>query len=190
MIKYLPNILTLLRVILVPIFIYFMFYFKPINAGAIFGTTVFIIASITDYYDGMLARKYKIVSNFGKIMDPLADKILVASALFALAIEPINYISFWVVSIILFREIVVTLMRDYYAKKQIYIAANIWGKLKTTFQLTGIIAALVYYNLYLNFPQIEFLNQRIIFGIVIFFWIVAAITILSGINYFVMKKEK
>ena len=76
--KYIPNFLTLLRVILVPIFIWFVF-FASIKYHLIWGLVIFIIASITDYYDGMLARRFKVISDFGKVMDPLADKILITA---------------------------------------------------------------------------------------------------------------
>ena len=77
--KHIPNLLTLFRIVLVPFFIWFAFFTK-FSGHFIVATTIFIIASITDYYDGMLARRFKVVTNFGKLMDPLADKILVISA--------------------------------------------------------------------------------------------------------------
>lgn len=189
MIKYIPNILTVFRMIMVPVFIWLIFFFSPEKSGAIFGLIVFIIASISDYYDGMLARKYKIVSNFGKVMDPLADKFLVAAALFALALPPIKFIHISVVVIILVREVGITILRDYYAKKEIYIPANMWGKVKTTFQMTGIIAALLYYSVrfYVNIP--EKINNNFIIGFQIFFWVIVVITLMSGVSYLKPHKK-
>jgi CDP-diacylglycerol--glycerol-3-phosphate 3-phosphatidyltransferase len=186
----LPNILTIFRIALVPVFIYFMFYFEPKSIAAFASLFVFVTASITDYYDGMLARKYKMISNFGKIMDPLADKFLVISALFSLSTETYYFIPFAVVIIIIIREVAVTILRNYYVKKNIYIAANKWGKLKTVFQLTGIIAALVYVSLTFIFKDLVQYNLIVFKSFRYFFWIVALITVLSGINYFTKLGDK
>ncbi len=182
--KKIPNSLTIIRIILVPIFIWIIFSNK-IPHNTFWATIVFIIASITDYLDGMLARRLKVISNFGKIMDPLADKILVVSALIAISVK-MNYISIIVVIIIIIREIAVSLLRNYYIKKNIYIAANIWGKLKTILQMVGIIAALVYHSFISIFGKSE--NTIIVSGFDIYFWLVAVVTILSGLNYFFIKK--
>jgi CDP-diacylglycerol---glycerol-3-phosphate 3-phosphatidyltransferase len=177
--KHIPNFLTLLRVLLVPVFIWFSF-FSAEQYAIIFAAAIFIVASITDYYDGMLARKFDVISDFGKIMDPLADKILVISALLTLTYK-LQYIHFAVIIIIVLREVVISIMRSYYTKHNIYIAADFWGKLKTVLQMTGIITALVYASAVVLFPA--FSVPLIIFHI--YFWIVAAVTIFSGINYFV-----
>ena len=188
MIKYIPNSLTILRMILVPLFIWLIF-FTPFAHNILLATIVLILASITDYFDGMLARKFKVITNFGKIMDPLADKMLVISALIALALPPINYISIFVVFIILFREISVSILRNYNARKKIFIAANIWGKLKTVLQMLGVITALVYYSLSQIIKGWESHQKCIILGIRVFFWIVVFITILSGLNYFFFRQK-
>ena len=188
MIKYIPNSLTILRMILVPLFIWLIF-FAPFASSVILATIVLIFASITDYFDGMLARKFKVVTNFGKIMDPLADKMLVISALLALALPPINYISIIVVFIILFREISVSILRNYNARKKIFIAANIWGKIKTVLQMVGVIAALVYYSLSQIIKGWNPHQKCIVLGFRVFFWMVVFITILSGLNYFFLKRK-
>jgi len=189
MIKKIPNFLTSLRVLLVPLFIWLMFFNKT-SYHNLWATLVFIAASITDYYDGMLARKYNAISNFGKVMDPLADKILVITALLALALPPVEYISIFVVIIILFRELAVTVLRHYYASKNIFIPANIWGKLKTMLQMTGIITALIYLSISPFIKILKPYNSSIILFFNIFFWLVAAITLLSGMNYFFIKYKK
>ena len=187
MIRQVPNILTGLRVIAIPFFLWCSL--SDMTLAAMF---IFVIASITDYYDGFIARKYQIVSNFGKIMDPLADKLLVLSALIILNIAPILYISWIVTAVIAIREIAVTYMRHYYQQKNIIIPADIYGKIKTILQLTGIITSLVFYNAVLLFsPYFGFfgkIESGIIMGIQVYFWIVVVVTILSGVNYFLAKR--
>jgi CDP-diacylglycerol--glycerol-3-phosphate 3-phosphatidyltransferase len=151
-------------------------------------TFVFIVASITDIFDGLLARRFGAVTNFGKIMDPLADKLLTLLALIALISEPMKMMSINVFYVILFREVVITLLRHYYTIKKIYIPANVWGKIKTSFQLTGIISALVYYSAL--YPFIPEYHSKFQFGFNIYFWFTAVITILSGITYLFPNARK
>jgi len=185
--KYIPNSLTLFRVILVPVF-FWLIYYSNLKYNYQWATFVFIIASITDIFDGLLARRFSVVTNFGKIMDPLADKLLTLLALVALISEPMKMMSIYVFYIILFREVFITLLRQYYTLKKIYISANVWGKVKTTFQLTGIISALVYYSLL--YPLIPAYHSKFQFGFNIFFWITAIITVLSGITYLLPNARK
>lgn len=175
--KHIPNILTLLRIILVPFFIYYF-----VQEQLMVAFILFIIASVTDYFDGYLARKYKVISNFGKIMDPLADKLLVLSALALLSFGKHGYLSMWIFVIITAREIIITILRDIYKKKKIFMAANNWGKIKTVFQMVGLTVSL--FVLGLNIPLSEYslyLN--------IYFWGVALITIMSGASYLKNLKE-
>ena len=153
MIKYIPNILTVLRMVAIPFFI--ICIAKDMEFYALI---IFVLASITDYFDGMIARKYNLISNFGKLMDPLADKFLVLTALVSLNVPPISYIHIIVTVIIALRELAVTVLRHYYQKKNIIIAANIWGKIKTIVQMIGIIAALL---LYVIMQNIEFLKNTV-----------------------------
>ncbi|MDD3050975.1 MAG: CDP-diacylglycerol--glycerol-3-phosphate 3-phosphatidyltransferase [Candidatus Cloacimonetes bacterium] len=186
MIRHVPNLLTIIRILLTPVFIWTIFFWNN-ELAAVYSLLIFCVASISDYFDGMIARKFQVISDFGKIMDPLADKILVVSALLALTLK-LHYISLIVVLIIIIREVAVTILREVYAKKKIIIAANIWGKVKTVLQMIGIIAALL-----LNSVS-GLLNQHLInhfkTGIYFFFWIIAVVTILSGVNYFIIKKRK
>lgn len=172
---------------MVPVFFWLIRYSHLPN-NYLWATLVFIIASITDIFDGLLARKFGVVTNFGKIMDPIADKLLTLLALYALASEPMKMMSNYVFYIILFREIMITILRQYYTRKNIFISANIWGKIKTTFQMTGIIAALVYYSLLYPFVQTQ--HSKFQFGFNIFFWITAVVTILSGITYLFPSERK
>lgn len=188
--KYIPNSLTIFRIVLVPVFIWFAFI-STFSDRILWATIVFILASITDLLDGLLARKFDVVSNFGKIMDPLADKILVISALFALALPMIELINIYVVYIIIFRELAVSILRNQFIRKNIYLAANKWGKFKTLSQIIGIITALVYYSILTRlFPILNdyYLTIQIIFKIS--FWLIAFVTIISGISYFLPKKEE
>lgn len=175
--KHIPNILTMLRVVMIPFFIY---YFVQNHLMTAF--SLFMIASITDYFDGYLARKYEVISNFGKIMDPLADKLLVLSALALLTFGKHGYLSMWIFIIITGREILITLLRDIYKKKKIYLAANYWGKIKTVTQMVGLTLSLFLLGLNINLSDYSlYLN--------IYFWLVALVTILSGSSYLKNIKE-
>lgn len=135
----LPNILTLLRIIAIPVFL--MIYAQDFKGAGIVACLIFILASITDFLDGYLARKYHLVSNFGKIMDPLADKLLVLSTLIALTVDHI--LPIWVVLIILARELGITSLRALAAADGVVVAASPLGKVKTVSQMIGIIFLLL-----------------------------------------------
>jgi len=159
----LPNKLTIARIIMVPIVMALMVAQQNIAA-----LIVFAIASITDFFDGYIARKYNLVSSFGKIMDPLADKLLAFGAL--ITFIQIGIVSVWAPIIIIAREFFVTSMRVVAVSKGKVIAASWWGKIKTNVQLFAIIFALL---LYKSYPQLA--------GILI--WIAAIFTIASWIAY-------
>ncbi|MCI8447491.1 MAG: CDP-diacylglycerol--glycerol-3-phosphate 3-phosphatidyltransferase [Eubacterium sp.] len=137
----LPNKLTMFRVILIPFFVFFLLvpYF-PDN-GKYTAAAIFIIASLTDFLDGRIARKYNLVTNFGKFMDPLADKLLVCSALVCLV--ETKQLSAWIAIIIIAREFIISGFRLIAAEHQIVIAASYWGKFKTTFQILMIIVLIL-----------------------------------------------
>ena len=130
-----PNQLTTLRVILIPVFMFF--FTSDITANNIIAAIVFIVASLTDFLDGHLARKWNLVTNFGKIMDPFADKLLVLTALIYLAIS--GTIPGWPVIIIIGRELLVTSLRALAADNGIILAARNLGKFKTVSQMFAII---------------------------------------------------
>lgn len=182
--KNIPNILTMFRILLVPVF-FVLIFFTVTPQGALWATIVFLIAAITDYFDGLLARHLQVISDFGKIMDPLADKILVLTALLAFATK-VGYISIFIFIIIAFREIAVSILREYFKKRGIYIAANIYGKLKTLTQIVGLIFTLLFYT-YTKFYDYD---PRIISAINVYFWGVAILTIISGMNYFSIFLKK
>lgn len=159
----LPNKLTMARIIMVPIVMALMIAQQNIAA-----LIVFAIASITDFLDGYIARKYNLVSSFGKIMDPLADKLLAFGAL--ITFIQIGIVSVWAPIIIIAREFFVTSMRVVAVSKGKVIAASWWGKIKTNVQLFAIIFALL---LYKSYPQLA--------GILI--WVAAIFTIASWVAY-------
>ena len=127
----LPNKLTILRAIMIPFFLVFL-YMSPGWAKWV-ALVIFIAASLTDMLDGKIARKYNLVTNFGKFMDPLADKLLVCSALIALS--DLNRIPAWIVIVIIARDFIISGFRLIAAEKGIVIAAGWWGKIKTTVQM-------------------------------------------------------
>lgn len=133
----LPNKLTILRVILIPFFVAFLMDAFHIPGTKWIALAIFIIASLTDMLDGKIARKYNLVTNFGKFMDPLADKLLVCSAL--IAFVDMDMIPTWIVMIIIAREFIISGFRLVASDNGIVIAAGIWGKLKTVCQMIMII---------------------------------------------------
>ena len=135
---------------------------------------IFIIASLTDLIDGKIARKYNLITDFGKFMDPLADKLLVCSAMIAL-IE-MNRIPSWVVIIIIAREFIISGFRLIASDNGVVIAASYWGKFKTTFQMVMICLMIA------NFPQLQILTDIIM-------WIALILTVVSLIDYLVKNKD-
>ena len=172
----LPNKLTLFRVILIPFFVFFLLapYFE--GYGNYIAVAVFIVASITDFLDGKIARKYNLVTNFGKFMDPLADKLLVSSALICLV--ALNKIPAWVVIVIIAREFIISGFRIVAADNGVVIAASYWGKFKTAFQMVTVIV------LILNIPGEVFA----VIGTVLIY-ISLVLTVISLIDYIAKNKD-
>lgn len=166
----LPNKLTLFRVILIPFFVFFLLapYFE--GYGNYVAVVIFIIASITDFLDGKIARKYNLVTNFGKFMDPLADKLLVSSALISLI--ALNKIPAWIVIVIIAREFIISGFRLVAADNGVVIAASYWGKFKTTFQMIMIILLI----LDLPFAYMDIVNNIVVYVALI-------LTVVSLIDY-------
>ena len=137
-IKWIPNILTSTRILLVPFFLYFLF--SDFSHSKLFALIFFIIASITDAYDGIIARKHNIVSKFGIFFDPLADKFLVLSAFYAFMFFPIltTTIKLWMILLISFRDILITILRTIMQYKGLTMITSKLGKLKTSLQLITI----------------------------------------------------
>lgn len=186
----LANKLTLIRIILVPVFLIFIAV-KSIPYGSVIATVVFIIAALTDKLDGYIARSRNQITRFGKLMDPLADKLLVSAALVSLV--EFHILSSWIAIIIIAREFAVTGLRSIAAAEGIVLAASKWGKLKTVIQIIAILLALLKLNfrsikvLHHALPLNVFMNFKITSNIVMY--IAVIVTILSGVDYFVKNKE-
>ncbi|SHH43186.1 CDP-diacylglycerol--glycerol-3-phosphate 3-phosphatidyltransferase [Clostridium collagenovorans DSM 3089] len=177
----LANKLTMIRIFLIPIFIIFITF--PISNGVIIATAIFIIASLTDKLDGYIARKRNEITNFGKFMDPLADKLLVTAAL--LALVDFGLIRGWIVVVILAREFAVSGLRTIAASNGKVIAASMWGKVKTVIQMVATIAGLLvmsFESLSISIPYLRELTSILMMLAVI-------ITIISGVDYFVKNSD-
>ncbi|MGN0306455.1 MAG: CDP-diacylglycerol--glycerol-3-phosphate 3-phosphatidyltransferase [Lachnospiraceae bacterium] len=129
----LPNKLTVMRMIMIVPFVVIMLWGEGLEKGRWIALALFVLASLTDLLDGYLARKYNLVTNFGKFMDPLADKLLVCSALICLV--ELNRIPSWMVIVIISREFIISGFRLVASDNGVVIAASYWGKFKTTFQM-------------------------------------------------------
>lgn len=164
-----PNKLTIARIIMIPLFMVFLMNGQN-RLFMLLAIAVFCLAAVTDLIDGKLARKYNQITNFGKLMDPLADKLLVTSAL--VCFIGLGLADVWAVTIIIAREFLVTSIRLIAASSGKVIAANIWGKAKTNSQIIAIIAVMVFSIL--KIP---------VFAGEIFIWVAVVFTVVSGIQY-------
>lgn len=164
-----PNKLTIARMIIVPFLVIFLLTGWGGEANRYISLTLFVVASVTDWFDGHLARKNNLVTNFGKFMDPLADKLLVCSAMICMI--NLKRLPAWFVIIIIAREFIISGFRLIAAENGIVIAANYWGKFKTASQMIMIIL------LILHFDGIFVILEQI------FIWLSLALTIISLITY-------
>jgi CDP-diacylglycerol--glycerol-3-phosphate 3-phosphatidyltransferase len=172
----LPNKLTLFRVILIPFFVFFLLCPWFEGYGNYIALAIFIVASITDFLDGRIARKYNLVTNFGKFMDPLADKLLVCSALICLV--ELSRLPAWIAIIIIAREFIISGFRLIAADNGIVIAASYWGKFKTVSQMLMVIL------LILDFDGV-FLGLLT----VIVTYLALALTVISLVDYIIKNKD-
>ncbi len=181
-----PNKLTLLRVILVPVFV--LFFYLNIPAHYLIAALVFVAAAITDAVDGHLARKNHQITDFGKFLDPLADKVLVVAALSCfLQQQKLNIIAFL---LIVTREFMVSALRLVVASKGTVVPAGVAGKLKTAFTMIALITAMVYWSFRLDFnafglniPAGVYTGAEIFLSLL--FWIATVLTVWSGAEYLV-----
>lgn len=173
----LPNKITLLRVLLIPFFMAFMMMDAGWAKWA--ALAVFVVASLTDFVDGQLARRMNLVTDFGKFMDPLADKILVEAAMILLVEKQI--IPAWIVIIILAREFIVSGFRMIAAEKGIVIAAGWWGKIKTAETMVMLVLILAFEAMGLAGGAIYIVEQILIY-------LALALTIISMIDYLMKNK--
>lgn len=164
----LPNKLTLLRILLVPVFVFLLLCPILREANKWVVLAIFCMACLTDFLDGKIARKYNQITDFGKFMDPLADKLLVCSALICLI--DLGKLPSWFVVIVIAREFVVSGLRLIAVDNGIVIAASWWGKFKTTFQMTLIILLLV------DLDGLKVIT-------IVVFWATLALTLISMVDY-------
>ena len=172
----LPNKLTIARMAMVPLFMVALLINTP--ESRILSVVIFALASLTDMLDGQIARKYNMVTNFGKLMDPLADKVLTAAAMICLV--ELGDLAAWIAVAIIFREYLITGLRSVAASENIVVAANIWGKVKTVCQMIALMLLMVK-------PQVV-----VLCGIDLGLWLMyvaVALTIYSGLDY-VLKLNK
>ncbi len=186
----LPNILTWLRIVLTPVFVFLLF-----NGGVgarVLALLVFIVASVSDAYDGYLARKYNVVSTWGKFLDPLADKILVLSAFSAFWV--LEYFPFWMLLLIVFRDIFITGLRMWMNARGTILDTSRFAKSKTAVQMIGIYTMIIFAMLR-DWPAFRFLDPAIrwieLGG---FFWwlmfVVALLTVATGLHYLAQNRRR
>lgn len=171
----LPNTLTTIRMILIVPFVMIM-QITPDGNGRFAALAIFIIASMTDFLDGYIARKNHLVTNFGKFMDPLADKLLVCSAMICLIST--GQLPAWIVIIIISREFIISGFRLIASDNGVVIAASYWGKFKTTFQMLMVIVLII------DIPNPVF----DVIGTVLIY-VALALTIISLIDYIIKNKD-
>jgi CDP-diacylglycerol--glycerol-3-phosphate 3-phosphatidyltransferase len=167
----LPNLLSVFRILTVPLIVVCLFWPSPL--ASFFAALIFGIASITDLLDGYIARYQKSETAIGKLLDPLADKLLINSALIMLI--PLGRVPAWMVVLIVAREVAVTGLRGIASIEGLVIAASSWGKAKTIFQTFALIGLLLHYEYF----RIDFH----LLGMILM-WIALAITLWSGFDYF------
>ena len=169
----LPNKLTIFRVILIPFFVVLLLF--DITAyDKWIALAIFIIASLTDFLDGYIARKYNLVTNFGKFMDPLADKLLVCSAMICLV--ELARIPAWVVIVIIAREFIISGFRLVASDNGVVIAGSYWGKIKRTFRILMICLMIA------DLTPLATVTQIVM-------WVALALTVVSLVDYLVKNKS-
>lgn len=183
----LPNKLTLLRVFMVPFFVVFLLlakgdfeYFKWIAFA------LFVAASLTDLLDGKIARKYNLVTNFGKFMDPIADKLLVCAALVCLT--EMGFVPSWMTIVIISREFIISGFRLVAAETGVVIAASMWGKWKTACTMVALCVMIVVVNPY-SFANLSGLFQGLSVIANVLMWISVILTVVSLVDYLAKNKD-
>ena len=171
----LPNKLTIFRVVLIPFFVFFMLAPNMTGVNNYIAVAIFIIASLTDFFDGKIARKYHLVTNLGKFMGPLADKLLVGSAMICLV--QTGKLAAWIVVIIIAREFIISGFRLIASDNGVVIAASYWGKFKTTFQMLMVIVLI----LDIQMPFFEILG-------VVLTYVALILTVISLIDYVIKNR--
>ncbi|MCM1307689.1 MAG: CDP-diacylglycerol--glycerol-3-phosphate 3-phosphatidyltransferase [Butyrivibrio sp.] len=172
----LPNKLTMLRVILIPFFVFFLLTDYAGGAGKWIALGIFALASLTDMLDGQIARRRNLITNFGKFMDPIADKLLVCSAL--IAFVQLGLLPAWIVIILIAREFIVSGFRLVASDSGIVLAAGWWGKFKTAFQMIMCIMLIIN----LDYKAVNIAEQALIY-------ISLALSVISMVDYIVRNRN-
>lgn len=168
----LPNTITLMRISVVPFL--FILLSNPGEFWSLVIAGLFVVASITDFFDGYIARKYHMITTMGKFLDPIADKIIVNTAMILMI--PIGRIPAWIVAITIIRDLIVDVIRSIASSEGIYIQASILGKQKTVTQIIAVTALMIHYSIF-------GINAHIVGTMVLY--IALFLTIYSGIDYFI-----
>ena len=177
-----PNKLTVVRMILVPFLVVFLLTGWGGEANRWICLAIFVAASVTDWFDGHPARKHNLITNFGKFMDPLADKLLVCSAMICLV--DLRLLPAWIVIIIIAREFIISGFRLIAAEHQIVIAASMWGKFKTTFQMAMIILLILNMNFDVYVAGVGIIHVLALIAT----YVALVLTIVSLIDYLYKNK--
>ena len=167
-----PNTITFLRISVVPFL--FILLSEPGEFWSLIIAVLFVIASITDFFDGYVARKYQMITTIGKFLDPIADKIIVNTAMILLI--PIGRIPAWIVAITIIRDLIVDVIRSIASSEGIYIQASILGKQKTFAQIIAVTALIIHYPIF-------GINSHAVGTVILY--IALVFTVYSGIDYFV-----
>lgn len=170
----LPNKLTIARVIMIPFFVLFLLSGLAGPASKWIALAIFIIASLTDLLDGHIARKHNLVTNFGKFMDPLADKLLVCAAMICLV--EMGKLPAWIVIVIISREFIISGFRLIASDNGRVIAASYWGKFKTTFQM------LMIWLMIADIPALSIVTSAVM-------WIALILTVVSLVDYLTKNRD-
>lgn len=167
----LPNVLTLVRIALVPIVLIALL--QETDSGNVIAAWSFAIAAATDWFDGYIARSRNLITTFGKVMDPIADKLLIATTLITLS--ALDQLSWWATGIVLAREFAVTALRWFIAEDGSVISASMYGKIKTVFQSFTVLAVIL-------FAPADWVNALV--------WAMVGVTVLTGLDYFVNVRRR
>lgn len=178
-----PNIITLIRILSIPFVIYFLY--EPTKNKCLYGALIFLFAALTDWVDGYVARQMKSVTNLGKFLDPLADKLLVTSGLILLLYH--RWVPVWAVLIILIREIIVMGLRDIAAVQGDVIPASFSGKIKTFMQMIAIFLLLIHHRYHIGEPYYVTLDFHSLGYDVLILAVI--VTVWSGIDYIIKLRK-
>ena len=181
-----PNQLTIIRIALTPVFAYY--FLQPGADNTLIATILFFVASFTDWYDGYIARRFNLITRWGQFMDPLADKILISTALVCFAAKDLVF--WWIIIVIVMRDAIITFLRSFALSIGKPIITSVFAKWKTFLQMFATFAILVY----INFPKLPSIrlsdaeNPWLLWTTILFL-IIVLLTLISGIQYLVVNRE-